>query len=161
MGVDLDELDLRLLNELQKDNKIPMAELSQRVHSSPATCQRRIKRLREEGVIIADASVVDPVAIGLGMTLIVEVVIERERADLIDSFKRKVLECDQITHCYYVTGDADFVLLLHVSNIEEYDSIVTRIFHDNKNIKQFKTLVSIRRIKSTTKLPVAKFVHDG
>ena len=154
MKIDLDELDLRLLDTLQQDNRIAMAELAVRVNSSPATCQRRIRRLREGGVITADTAVVDPAAVGYGMTMIVEVIIERERADLIDSFKRAVQECEHISQCYYVTGDADFILIVHVANIEEYDAIVSRIFHSNANIKQFKTLVAIRKIKSTSRIPI-------
>lgn len=157
MSVELDELDLRLLKELQQSNQLPVSELAERVNSSPATCLRRVKRLRETGVIVADVSVIDPVMLGRSMTVIVEVTIERERADLIDQFKKSVLRNERILHCYYVTGDADFVLLVHVADMEEYDAIITNLFHDNANIKQFKSLIAIRRIKSSTHYPVTRY----
>ncbi|SLN75577.1 Lrp/AsnC family transcriptional regulator [Oceanibacterium hippocampi] len=160
MAAKLDELDLRLLGELQQNNQLSMAELAERVNSSPATCIRRVRRLREEKVIIADVSIIDPAALGRTMTVIVEVNIERERADLIELFKKSVLKCDQISHCYYVTGDADFVLFVHVADMEEYDEIISRLFHDNGNIKQFKTLVAIRRVKNSTRFPIRRFVDS-
>lgn len=159
MSVELDALDLRLLKELQKSNQLPVAELARRVHSSPATCIRRVKRLRESGVIVADVSIIDPAMVGRSMTVIVEVTIERERPDLIDLFKKSVLRNERILHCYYVTGDADFVLIVHVADMEEYDAIITDLFHDNANIKQFKSLVSIRKIKSSTQYPVTRYTH--
>lgn len=157
MGVELDDLDLRLLKELQRSNQLPVSELAERVNSSAATCLRRMKRLRELGVIVADVSIIDPAMVGRSMTVIVEVTIERERPDLIDLFKKSVLRNERILHCYYVTGDADFVLLVHVADMEEYDAIITDLFHDNANIKQFKSLVAIRRIKSSTHYPVTRY----
>lgn len=154
MAVELDHLDRRILEELQKDNRISMAELAGRVNSSTPTCLRRVKRLRDESVILADVCVVDPVAVGQRMTMIVEVTLERERPEIIELFKQAVAKCDQISLCYYVTGDVDFVLIIHVASMEEYESIIERIFHQNANIKWFKTLISIRRIKHTSQIPV-------
>jgi Lrp/AsnC family leucine-responsive transcriptional regulator len=154
MPVELDTLDRRILDELQKDNRISMSELAERVNSSTPTCLRRVKRLREEKVILADVCVIDPAAIGRRMTLIVEVTLERERPDIIELFKQAVANCDEISLCYYVAGDVDFVLIVHVASMEEYESIIDRIFHKNTHIKWFKTLISIRRIKHTSRISV-------
>lgn len=161
MPVQLDDLDLRLLRELQMSNQLPVSELAERVNSSAATCIRRVRRLREEGVIVADVSIIDPTMLGKSMTVIVEVTIERERPELIDLFKRSVLKNERIQHCYYVTGDADFVLFVHVADMEEYDEIITDLFHDNTNIKQFKSLIAIRKIKSSTQYPVTRYHGTG
>ncbi len=157
MTVELDDLDLRILKEMQKDNQLPALELAELVHSSAATCIRRVKRLRKEGVIVADVSIVNPAMLGRSMTMIVEVTIERERPDLIDLFKKSVQKNERILQCYYVTGDADFVLFVNVADMEEYDAIITNLFHDNGNIKQFKSLVAIRKIKDSTCYPVTRY----
>ncbi len=154
MPVALDDLDRRLLRELQRDNRLSMAELADRVNSSAPTCLRRVKRLRDEGVIVGDVCLIDPAAIGRRMTMIAEVTVERERPDLIDLFKQSVLDCEQVSACYYVTGDVDFVLILHVTDMEEYEMLIERLFHSNNNVKQFKTLTSIRRVKFATQMPV-------
>jgi Lrp/AsnC family leucine-responsive transcriptional regulator len=153
MAADLDDLDRRILEELQKDNRVSMQDLAEKVHSSAPTCLRRVKRLREEDVIIGDVCVVDPAAIGRRMTMIVEVTLERERPDILDLFRQAVLGCEQISLCYYVTGDVDFVLILHVADMEEYEGVIDRLFHQNSNIKWFKTLISIRRIKHANRIP--------
>jgi Lrp/AsnC family leucine-responsive transcriptional regulator len=152
--IELDDLDRRILDELQKDNRLSTAELAERVNSSAPTCLRRVKRLRDEGVIIGDVCVVDPAAIGRRMTMIVEVTLERERPDIIELFKQAVLKCDEVSLCYYVTGDVDFVLIVHVTDMEEYEGLIERLFHQNANIKWFKTLISIRRIKHASRVPV-------
>lgn len=152
MPICLDELDRRILRELQRDNRLAMADLAERVNSSAPTCLRRVKRLRDEGVIVGDVCLIDPAAVGRRMTMIAEVTVERERPDLIDRFKRSVIECEQVSACYYVTGDVDFVLILHVSDMEDYETLIERLFHSNSNVKQFKTLTSIRRVKYTTQM---------
>ncbi|MGE0239820.1 MAG: Lrp/AsnC family transcriptional regulator [Parvibaculaceae bacterium] len=154
MAIELDELDRRILDRLQKDNRVSAHELAEAVNSSAPTCLRRVKRLRDEGVIIGDVCVVDPAAIGRRMTMIVEVTLERERPEIVELFKQAVQSCEQISLCYYVTGDVDFVLIVHVADMEEYEGIIDRIFHQNRNIKWFKTLISIRRIKHASHLPV-------
>ncbi|MEI7864747.1 MAG: Lrp/AsnC family transcriptional regulator [Chthoniobacterales bacterium] len=145
--IELDELDRRILQELQRDNRHSAAELAELVNSSPPTCLRRVKRLRDEGVIIGDIALVDPAAIGRRMTMIVEVTLERDRPDVIEVFKRAVADCEEVSLCYYVTGDVDFVLIIHAATMEEYEGVIDRIFHKNANIKWFKTLISIRKIK--------------
>ncbi len=154
MAIELDELDRRILDQLQKDNRLSAHELAEQVNSSAPTCLRRVKRLRDEGVIIGDVCVVDPSAIGRRMTMIVEVTLERERPEIVELFKQAVQSCEQISLCYYVTGDVDFVLIVHVADMEEYEGIIDRIFHQNRHIKWFKTLISIRRIKHASHLPV-------
>ncbi|HTN97576.1 MAG TPA: Lrp/AsnC family transcriptional regulator [Nordella sp.] len=154
MAIELDDLDRRILDKLQKDNRLSTGELAEQVNSSAPTCLRRVKRLRDEGVIIGDVCVVDPSAIGRRMTMIVEVTLERERPEIVELFKQAVQSCEQISLCYYVTGDVDFVLIVHVADMEEYEGIIDRIFHQNRNIKWFKTLISIRRIKHSSHLPV-------
>lgn len=155
MATSLDELDRRILDELQKDNRVAMAELAERVNSSAPTCLRRVRQLRDSGVIVGDVCIVDPAAIGRRMTMIVEVTLERERPDIVERFKQAVLSCEQISSCYYVTGDVDFVLIIQVLDMEEYEGIIESIFHQNSNIKWFKTLISIRRIKSSTRIPLS------
>jgi Lrp/AsnC family leucine-responsive transcriptional regulator len=152
MTLELDALDRRILDELQKNNRISMSALAKKVNSSTPTCLRRVNRLRENKVILADVCVIDPATVGRRIALIVEVTLERERPDIIELFKQAVENCEQISLCYYVTGDVDFVLIIHVSTMEEYESIIEKVFHINTNIKWFKTLISIRRIKHTSRI---------
>src|SRR3712207_5865959 len=86
----LDRLDLQLLAAVQENNRLTSEELGERVGLSPTACQRRLKRLREEGVIEADIAVVSPAALGRPLLMLVSVSLERERADIIDRFKQAI-----------------------------------------------------------------------
>jgi Lrp/AsnC family transcriptional regulator, leucine-responsive regulatory protein len=145
--VDLDDFDLRLLDALQENNQRTSEELAELVHLSPASCLRRAKRLRDLGVICADVSVVSPEALGRRMTMIVLVALEREQHDLIDAFKASMRKTPQVMHCYYVTGAADFVLTISVSDMDEYDAFTRQFFFENRNVRRFETMVVMARTK--------------
>jgi len=81
--------------------------------------------------------------------MVVEVEVERERPDLIEGFKRLILSSEEILESYYVTGDVDFVLIVQVRDMEHYEQFINRVFYLSKNVKQFKTFITIRRVKYT------------
>lgn len=149
----LDEFDLALLDALQQDNTIPLRVLAERVHLSTASVQRRIQRLQKTGVICANAAVIDPNKIGRVITIVVEVHAERTQAPDLDAMK-KALSGPEIQQCYYVTGDADFLLVLTVADMDEFQSIARRLFYGNSNVKWFRTIVVMDRVKSTLHVPV-------
>jgi len=148
----LDDLDRRILKVLQRDNQISMSNLAEEVSSTTPTCVRRVKRLRKQGAILADVSVINPRLAGSRMTMIVQVEVERERPDLIEGFKRLILSCDEVSESYYVTGDVDFVLIVQVRDMEHYEKFIDKVFYSSKNVKQFKTFITIRRVKYTTEI---------
>ena len=151
---DLDQFDTALLRELQRNNRITSDVLAERVGLSPTACQRRVKRLRETGAIKAEVAVVAPDAAGKRVTLIVEIVLERGRADIIDNFKRDVQAIPEIQQCYYVTGKADFVLIMTAADMEEYERLTRRIFFANPNIQHFTTIVVMDSVKIGLEIPL-------
>lgn len=144
---DLDEFDVRLLDLLQENNQRTSEELAELVHLSPASCLRRVKRLRESKAIAADVSIVSPEVIGQRMTVIVLVSFEREQHHLLDAFKDAMQAQPQVTQCYYVTGAADFVMVLSVKDVAEYEAFTQRFFFENCNVKRFDTFVAMSRTK--------------
>ncbi|PSS58827.1 Lrp/AsnC family transcriptional regulator [Pseudomonas sp. BBP2017] len=150
----LDDFDLALLNALQQDNSLPLRELAERVHLSSASVQRRIQRLKTAGFIQANTAVVDPEKVGQVITLMVEVHADRtQSADL--ELMKQAFSGPEIQQCYYVTGDADFMLVLTVANMSEFQALAQRLFHDNPNVKWFRTIVVLERVKSTLHVPIA------
>ncbi len=140
---ELDEFDIKLLDALQENNQRTSEELADLVHLSPASCLRRAKRLRESKVISADVSIVSPEVIGPRMTMIVMVSFEREQHDLIDSFKASMRANPQVTQCYYVTGTFDFVMIISVKDVVDYEAFTRKFFFENRNVKRFDTLVAM------------------
>jgi Lrp/AsnC family leucine-responsive transcriptional regulator len=154
MTMDLDKIDARILDLVQRNNRLTSEELGEKVGLSATGVQRRLKRLRSEGVIEGDVSIVSPRAIGRNVTMLVLVSLERERADIVDRFKQAICNTTEVMSGFYVTGDADFVLLVTANNMEDYEQFTRRFFYENADIKSFKTMVVMDRVKAGFTLPM-------
>ena len=153
---ELDHFDIALLNVVQENNLLTTERLADKVGLSATACQRRLKRMRAEGVISADVSLLSPEAAGTPVTLIVLVSLEREQRDLLDGFKRRIANYPEVTQCYYVTGNADFILVIRVASMEDYGAFTERAFFGDKNVKAFQTYASMQTVKFTTKFHIAE-----
>ena len=151
---ELDRIDIGILQAIQQNNRLTSEELGERVGLSATACQRRLKRLRAEGVIEADISVISPKAVGRPVSTLVLVSLERERADIVDKFKAAIRSTPEVMIGYYVTGDADFVLLITAKDMEDYERFTRRFFYENHDIKGFKTMVVMDRVKASFALPI-------
>ncbi|RQO58206.1 Lrp/AsnC family transcriptional regulator [Pseudomonas sp. KBW05] len=150
--LDLDGFDWSILALVQHDNAVPLRTLAEKVNLSTAAVQRRIKRLEEGGVIIANVAVVDPAKAGKPITIIAEVSVERTSAEALAATKASFC-VPQVQQCYYVTGEADFVLVLNVASMQEYQDLAGQLFAENPNVKWFKTLVALDRVKVGLQVP--------
>jgi DNA-binding Lrp family transcriptional regulator len=149
----LDSFDRAILAILQRDNKTPQRAIGEAVNLSAPAVQRRIKRLEEDGVIRANVAVVDPEALGRPLTLFVEVEVESERTELIDDMKRRFAEAPEIQQGYYVTGEIDFVLVITVATMAEYEALTRRLFFAAGNVKRFRTFIAMDRVKVGLSVP--------
>ncbi len=152
----LDSYDRQLLALVQNDCRLSQAELGARVHLSAAAVNRRLKRLSDEGVIERFSAQVRPDALGYPLTIVVEVEVENERIDLLDAVTQSFLRCPFIQQCFYVAGECDFVLIFAVRDMEHYTQLTRELFYDSHNVKRFKTLVTMGRLKTGTQVPVAE-----
>ena len=153
--ISLDSFDRKLLAVLQENCRLPQAELGERVNLSAAAVNRRLKRLSDEGVIERFAAQVRPDALGHPLTIIVEVEVENERLDLLDAMQKSFLRCPNVQQCYYVAGECDFVLIFAVRDMEQYSALTRELFFESNNVKRFKTLVAMNRIKTGLQVPVS------
>lgn len=151
----LDRIDAKLLETVQRNNRLTSEELSAIVGLSPTACQRRLKRLRDDRIIEADVSIISPRAVGRPVSMLVMVSLERERADIVDRFKSAIRATKEVMAGYYVTGEADFVIVVTARDMEEYEQFTRRFFYENPDIKGFKTMVVMDRVKAGYALPVA------
>ena len=143
----LDDFDRKILSILQKDNTTPQRTIGEAVNLSAPAVQRRIKRMSEGGVIQANVAVVDPVAVGRSITIFVEVEVISETAEQIEAAKREFAAAEEIQQCYYVTGEADFILIVVVPTMADYEALTRRLFFGNNNVKRFRTFVAMDRVK--------------
>jgi DNA-binding Lrp family transcriptional regulator len=151
---DLDAFDREILRRVQLDARATGEDIGATIGLSAAAVQRRLKRLRDLGVIVADVAVVDPLAVGQAMTFIVGVELERERADMLDAFRRAARADPNVQQCYYVTGAADFMLVVIARDMDDFEAFTRRLLFDNPNIRRFTTNVVMARDKVGLGIPV-------
>ena len=145
-SVTLDRFDHALLEQVQVDNQLPARRLAERVGLSESAVLRRLRRLRQEGVIAADVSIVHPSVLGLPLTMHVLVSLEREGLAELDGFTRKLRARPEVRQAWYVTGEADFVLRLQLASMEAYEGFAREVFHEDRNVRTFRTIVAIRQV---------------
>ncbi len=149
----LDDLDRKILHEVQLNNQLTSAQVSERIGLSPTSTQRRLNRLRRDKVIEGDVAIVSNAAVGRPLTMMIDVTLERERADIIDKFKKSVRAEPVVMSAYYVTGETDFILIISARDMDEYEQFTRKFLYDNPDIKGFKTTVVMDRIKASFYIP--------
>ncbi len=154
MRTDLDEADLTILRVLQSDCRIGLERLAQECGLSVPSVQRRVKRLRETGMIQKEIAVLDPARFDYKMTFIVLVELERESLQQLDLFRKRAKAEPQVQQCYYVTGEADFILVCSARDMQDFEAMTHRLFFENSNVRRFRTSISMDRTKVGLSLPI-------
>lgn len=155
-----DRIDARILEIVQKNNRLTSEVIGEMAGLSATACQRRLKRLRSEGIIEADVSIVSPKAVGRPIEMLVLVTLERERSDIVDRVKKAIKSSVEVVNGFYVTGDADFALYVTAHTMEDYEEFTRRFFYVNPDIKGFKTMVVLDRVKAGFAVPVGVPTED-
>ncbi|MBI3728407.1 MAG: Lrp/AsnC family transcriptional regulator [Burkholderiales bacterium] len=150
----LDRFDRQLLNLVQQDSSVAAERLAEQVPLSPSAIQRRLRRMREQGVIMRDAALVDPAKIGRPNFFIVSLEVERERPELLAQLRAWLNEQVHVQQAFYVTGEVDFVLIVTAPNMEAFDALMSRLMQENTNVKRFTTNVSLGLVKRGLTIPV-------
>jgi len=152
----LDKVDRRILAILQTDNMITNLELAERAHLSPPTCLRRVRKLRDNKVIVADVCLVDPAAVGDRLFVFVEIVLDRQGESQQAAFESRMLTTPEVAQCYMVSGETDFMLIVQVKDMSDYHRFVRRYLSGDPNIRNFHSLFSINRVKFDTRLDLSE-----
>ena len=142
---DLDSVDLAILAQLQDDSSLSNQDLAARVHISPATCLRRVKRLREAGLIEREIAVLNPqrlaASLGQGLEAVVEVSLDRQ------GNQARALAEAAVQQCYRVSPGPDFVLVVYARDMQDYLALAQRLFTSDANVRNVKAFFSVRRGK--------------
>ncbi len=143
----LDGFDREILRIVQESCRITAEDIGEEIGLSTASVQRRLSKMKKNGTIIADVSIVSREAIGRPLTFIVEVTMERESTELMDRFKKEIIKNEIVQQCYYVTGSTDFILVITAEDMMDYDRFTKEHFFDNSNIRSFRTNVVMDSVK--------------
>ncbi len=154
----IDDIDLRLLDQLQRDASLSNIELAERVRTSPPTCLRRVKRLRDAGLIERQIAVlsVDKLApvLGHGLCAIVEITLDRQGAECLDAFEQRMSTDAGVQQCYRVSPGPDFVLVAHARDMPDYLALAQRLFTSDANVRNVKAFFSLKRSKFGAQIPM-------
>ena len=157
--ISIDVVDVQLLELLQGDSSLSNQALAKRVHVSPPTCLRRIKRLRDAGLIEREIAVLslDNLAsvLGYGLSAIVEISLDRQGAEFLDAFEARLVADDAVQQCYRVSPGPDFVVLVHVADMPGYLALAQRLFTSEANVRNVKAFFSVKRAKFQPKVVFA------
>jgi len=156
--ITIDATDLLLLDALQRDASQSNQALAARVHISPPTCLRRVKRLVEAGLIEQQVAVLsaDKLAplLGHGLQAIVEITLDRQGAEALEAFEQRVAADDAVQQCYRVSPGPDFVLVVQARDMPDYLALAQRLFTSDANVRNVKAFFSVKRSKFGTRVPL-------
>ncbi|WP_121975096.1 Lrp/AsnC family transcriptional regulator [Acinetobacter stercoris] len=150
----MDQMDRRILQELQYNGKLQNNELAAQIGLSPSPCLRRVKQLEESGVIEKYVALVDPNQVNLKLTVFARIWLKGQDENTVNHFIDSIRDMPEVVECQLMAGDCDFFLRIVVSDLEAYRNF--QINHLNKisGIQNVKTEIPLQKIKQTTVLPL-------
>lgn len=148
----LDDLDRRILQQLQQDASLTNRDLAQRVHASAPTCLRRVRRLTELGIIEKQVAILDANRLGPSLTAIIEITLDVQAAEKLDAFERVMVDEPAVLQCYRVSPGPDFVVIAQVPDMPAYHALVHRSFTSQANVRNVRAFFSVHRAKFDTRI---------
>lgn len=143
----LDSVDRALLTLVQADSRKSVEELGAAVGLSGSAAHRRIQRMRANRVILRDVSLIDPVAVGRPLVMIVSLSVDREGRHNLQALRSWLNAEPSVQQGWYVTGEADFIIVISACDMVEFDDIAQRLVSENSNVRNFHTSVAISVVK--------------
>jgi Lrp/AsnC family transcriptional regulator, leucine-responsive regulatory protein len=153
---DLDAIDLKILDEVQKDGRISIVELARRVHLTKSPCADRLKRLERDGAIKGYGARLNPEAIGAAHLAFVQVQLKSTTADALADFNKAVLKAREIQSCHMVAGGFDYLLKVRTSDIKGYRETLGAVISKLPHVLQTHTYVVMEEVKDDLSLPLPK-----
>ncbi len=154
ISISLDELDVRILTQMQKDASLTNQALAEIVHASPPTCMRRVRRLIDSGVIAKQIAIVAPEKVATTLTAIIEVTLDVQTAERLQQFEQRVQSEPAVLQCYRVSTGPDFVLITQVADMPAYHALVHRALTAEANVRNVRSFFSVYRSKFETHITV-------
>ena len=149
----MDEIDQRILRELQKDGRLSNAELAERVNLSPSPCLRRLRNLEQSGVIEGYTAIVNQKAYGLPVTVFIQIRLEHHSREAAKVFEKHIETIDEIIDCHLMTGDTDYLLRVVIESLEAYETFIRERIHPIPSIASINTSFAYGVVKQSRCLP--------
>lgn len=157
----LDDIDRRIIAELQADARLTNIELADRVGLSASPCLRRVRRLADEGVITGYRAILHRNRVGLGLTVFLAVKIDRHANNRALEFERAVNAMSEVVGCHLVAGEADYFLEVVVPNMERYQQFLVGKLLELPIVRDVRSSIAIQSLKADAPLPLGHFAPDS
>ncbi|MBE0548723.1 MAG: Lrp/AsnC family transcriptional regulator [Rubrivivax sp.] len=150
----LDAIDKRILHVLQADAKITNAELAQRVGLSASPCLARVRALEASGVISRHVTLLDPLKVGLAVSVFIQVSLEQQVEKSLNAFQAAIIAYPEVMECYLMTGDADYLLRVVVADVQALERFIVERLSKIKGVASIRSSFALKQVKYETALPV-------
>jgi Lrp/AsnC family leucine-responsive transcriptional regulator len=150
----LDTVDLRILRELQDDGSLTNVELARRVHLSPSPCLARVKAMEAAGVISKYVALADPKAVGLGLSVFINISLKEQSRESLAGFERRIAEHDEVMECYLMTGDSDYLIRVAIADIQALERFILEQLTPIPGIEKIRSSFALKQVRYKTALPL-------
>jgi Lrp/AsnC family leucine-responsive transcriptional regulator len=151
---ELDRLDRKILAVLQEDGRITVADLSERIGLSATATAERMRRLQRDGFIRGFRAELDPIRLGRGLLVFVEVLLDRTSPDVFDAFARQVQRAGEVLECHLVAGGFDYLIKARVRDMAAYRRFLAEVILPLPGVRETRTYAVMEEVKATQSLPL-------
>lgn len=150
----LDNLDFKILDELQRDGSLTNVELARRVHLSPSPCLARVKALEAAGVIDRYVAIANAAALGLGLNVFISISLRTQSKESLADFERRIAEHDDVMECYLMSGDSDYLIRVAVADIGALEKFILEQLSPIPGIEKIRSSFALKQVRYKTALPL-------
>lgn len=152
--LDLDATHIRILRELQEDAKLTNVTLANRVHLSPSPCLARVNALEKSGVIDRYVTLLNPLAVGLGVSVFIHVRLERQVEDALEAFESAMHRYPEVMECYLMTGESDYMIRVVLKDVQALEHFIVNELSQIPGVANIRSSFSLKQVKYKTALPL-------
>ncbi len=152
----LDAIDAKILTELQRDARLTNAELAARVNLSASACFARVRALEASGVVERHVTLLNPRAVGLGVSVFVRVSLERQVEAALEAFEKAMRDLSEVMECYLMTADSDYLLRVVVADVEEFERFIVNRLVRIPGVASIRSSFALKQVKYKTELPIER-----
>jgi Lrp/AsnC family leucine-responsive transcriptional regulator len=150
----MDGIDLRILARLQQNARITNVELARAVNLSPSPCLARVRALEQAGYIERHVTLLNPKKLGLTVSVLVQVTLEKQIEPALETFEKAVRERPEVMECYLMTGDADYLLRVLVPDVPAFERFILEFLSRVPGVGNIKSSFALKQVKYQTALPL-------
>ncbi|CAG9185414.1 Leucine-responsive regulatory protein [Cupriavidus laharis] len=154
LDINLDATDIRILSELQRDGSLTNVELASRVNLSPSPCLARVKQLEKCGVISRKVTLLDARRLGLKVVVFIQVSLDKQRRETLDTFERRITSLPQVMECYLMSGDSDYLLRVVVPDVEALERLIIDQITRIPGVLNIRSSFALKQVLYSTALPL-------